>query len=269
MRNIAFVLLIFSFTYLTSCETPGSDNSETVVSASSREYYLLKTYTLNSEAQIAVTDAYLQHALLPALKRLGSEQIGVFKDRPLETDSLRHIYVLIPFNSVESLDTYEDQLRGDEAYLQSGRSFLSAAHGNPPFARTSAVVLKAFEDMPKMQLPDLQGPREDRVYELRSYESPTESLYWNKLDMFNAGGEILLFDSLKFNAVFYGDVLAGPKMPNLMYMTSFEDMATRDAYWKLFVDSPQWQKMSTDPQYQNNVSYADIYLLYPTEYSDY
>ena len=218
---------------------------------------------------MAVTDAYLQHALLPALKRLGSEYIGVFKDRPLETDTLRHIYVLIPFNSVEHLDTYEDQLRGDQAYLQSGRSFLSAAYDNPPFARTSAVVLKSFEDMPKMQLPNLQGPREDRVYELRSYESPTESLYWNKLDMFNAGGEILLFDSLKFNAVFYGDVLAGPKIPNLMYMTSFEDMATRDAYWKLFVDSPQWQKLSTNPQYQNNVNYADIYLLYPTEYSDY
>ena len=36
--------------------------------------------------------------------------------------------------------------------------------------------------------------------------------------MFNEGGEIRLFARLNFNAVFYGDVLAGDRMPNLMYM---------------------------------------------------
>ena len=258
--------LVLCCVYVASCE---SQKTATTENPSDREFYLLKTYTLNSEEQIATTDNYLKKALVPALKRLGSKAVGVFKDRPSETDTLRHVYVLIPFNALGDIDSFEDQLRKDKAYLQAGSAFLDAPHDQPPFARTNTVVLKAFEDMPQMQLPDLQGPRENRVYELRSYESPTESLYWNKLDMFNAGGEILLFDSLNFNAIFYGDVLAGPKMPNLMYMTSFENMETRDAYWKLFVDSPQWQKMSNLEKYQNNVNYADIYLLYPTEYSDY
>jgi hypothetical protein len=58
-------------------------------------------------------------------------------------------------------------------------------------------------------------------------------------------------------------------MPNLMYMTTFKDMETRERLWKDFVDSAKWQELSSDPFYQNNVSHADILLLYPTPYSDY
>ena len=39
--------------------------------------------------------------------------------------------------------------------------------------------------------------------------------------MFNAGGEIDIFTKLNFNAVFYGDVIVGSHMPNLMYLTCF------------------------------------------------
>jgi hypothetical protein len=115
----------------------------------------------------------------------------------------------------------------------------------------------------------LTGPREDRVYELRSYESPTEHLYRNKVEMFNAGGEVSLFEKLGFNAVFYAEVLSGAHMPNLMYMTTFDDMEIRDELWRQFFDSETWKSLEKDPKYQNNVNHADIYLLYPTAYSDY
>jgi hypothetical protein len=36
------------------------------------------------------------------------------------------------------------------------------------------------------------------------------------------GGEVPLFVRLGFNAVFYGEVIVGSHMPNLMYMTTFE-----------------------------------------------
>jgi hypothetical protein len=129
--------------------------------------------------------------------------------------------------------------------------------------------MQAFRLAPVMQLPALSGPREKRIYELRSYESATEKIYRNKVEMFNEGGEITLFKRLGFNAVFYADVISGPKMPNLMYMTSFEDKASRDAHWKTFVDDPEWKRLSGLPQYQKNVSHADIIFLRPTVYSDY
>ena len=61
------------------------------------------------------------------------------------------------------------------------------------------------------------------LYELRSYESPTEELHRIKVNMFNAGGEITLFKRLDFQAVFYADVLSGSQMPNLVYMVVFPE----------------------------------------------
>ena len=87
--------------------------------------------------------------------------------------------------------------------------------------------------------------------------------------MFNEGGEIDLFKQLNFNAVFYGSVVSGSRMPNLMYMTTFENKTDRDAHWKAFGDSPVWQKLKALPEYQNNVSKNDQIFLYPTLYSDY
>ena len=87
--------------------------------------------------------------------------------------------------------------------------------------------------------------------------------------MFNAGGEVVLFDELGFNAVFYAEVLSGNKMPNLMYMTTFENQEIRDDLWKSFGDAPKWKEISSMPKYQNNVSHIDRIFLYPTEYSDY
>jgi len=58
-------------------------------------------------------------------------------------------------------------------------------------------------------------------------------------------------------------------MPNLMYMTTFDNKESRDAHWDTFEKSPVWKKLSSLPEYQNNVSHIDITFLYPTSYSDY
>ncbi len=86
--------------------------------------------------------------------------------------------------------------------------------------------------------------------------------------MFNEG-EIDIFDHLGFNAVFYGEVLAGSRMPNLMYMTSFENETTQKEKWGNFGSDPDWIKMRDMEEYQGNVSHIDIFLLHPTEYSDF
>ena len=128
---------------------------------------------------------------------------------------------------------------------------------------------QAEKPAPFLILPKLTGPKSERVYELRSYESPTEKIFINKVHMFNEGGEIALFKQLNFNAIFYSSVIAGSRMPNLMYMTSFENMADRDAHWKSFSAAPEWKKLSSMPEYQNNVSKNTIVFLRPTAYSDY
>ena len=231
-----------------------------------REFYQIKIYSFNSDDQIENTENHLKEAYLPALKRLGISNVGVFKPR---ADSIKKIYVLIPFSSLGQFEELENKIESDETYLKNGAEYIKSSHEKPNFQRIESIILKAFIDMPKMEASSLKGNRRDRVYEMRSYESPTVAYYKNKVDMFNAGGEVKLFNRLEFNAVFYGEVISGSKMPNLMYMTTFTDQKSRDAHWKEFVDAPEWKKLVSMSKYSNNVSHADIYLLYPTDYSDY
>jgi hypothetical protein len=234
-----------------------------------REFYQLKTYILDNEKQEALTDTYLKNAYLPALKKLGINNVGVFKVRSTKFILANTIYVLIPFKSLDQLYAMDMALAQDPEYTKAGESYLNASHDQSPYLRMESTILRAFEDMPMMRPSVVEGAREDRIYELRSYESATEELYKNKVDMFNAGGEITLFEELGFNAVFYAEVLSGNKMPNLMYMTTFKNQEVRDERWKAFGAAPQWKKLSAMPKYQNNVSHIDRMFLYPTDYSDY
>lgn len=240
------------------------------VSAQIRQFYQLKIYTFETEAQEKATDLYLEYALLPALNRQMIEEVGVFKNRKdTEADSIRKTYVLLPFISLFQFESLDQQLSYDEVYVEAAASYINATYDDPPYQRIESILLKAFEDMPMLKASTVEGPRKDRIYELRSYESATKKIYANKMDMFNAGGEILLFKKLDFHPVFFGEVIAGPNMPNLMYMTTHKNQTERDLNWKKFVDSPGWKEMSSDPKYQNNVSHIDISFLYPTSYSSY
>lgn len=266
MRKIIFTLSLAISLF--ACN-PVSETTQQEIIDGGSQYYQLTTYRFDSEEQQAVTESYLEHGLLPAAKRLAVGPIGVFKPRPESEDSTLSIRVLIPFSSLVGYASFKASLLADSAYLADGDTYLEATHDNAPYNRKEVVLTKAFSEMPVMAVPNLEGSREDRIYELRSYESATEAIFQNKVDMFNAGGEVTLFDKLGFNAVFYSEVIAGPVMPNLMYMTTHADSASRKANWDSFVNSPEWKAMSSDPKYQNNVSHIDIYFLYPTAYSDY
>ena len=89
------------------------------------------------------------------------------------------------------------------------------------------------------------------------------------MELFNEGGEIPLFARLGINAVFYAEVISGPSMPNLMYMTSFENMASRDEHWKSFSNDPEWKKLSSMKEYEKTVSKNTITFLKATSYSEY
>ncbi len=237
--------------------------------SNNKEFYELKTYTVKNESQENKVDTYLEKAYLPALKRMGIRDIGVFKVRQDKFKMSDKIYVLIPFNSLAEFERMEALLAVDKTHWSAGSEYLTASYDDPPYERINSVLLRAFPDMPQMNPTAVEGPRQERVYELRSYESPTEAIYKNKVAMFNEGGEVVLFEDLGFNAVFYAEVISGDRMPNLMYMTTFPNMEKRNALWKDFVDSPKWKEISGMKKYQNNVNKLDSFLLYPTEYSDY
>ena len=87
--------------------------------------------------------------------------------------------------------------------------------------------------------------------------------------MFNEGGEVPLFARLGFNAVFYAEVVSGPAMPNLIYMTSFENMGEREKHWDAFSNDPAWKKLLSMKEYDKTVSKNTIVFLKATKYSEY
>lgn len=232
-----------------------------------RDIYELRIYHLKNQQQEARIDSFLKVAYIPALRKEGVGKVGVFK--PLEGDSLfgKRIYVLIPYQSTDQLLKMPDALEKDKNYLSLGNAYINAAHNDSPYERIETVILQAFEGMPQFRETDLTNAPEERIYELRSYEGATEKLYRKKVEMFDKG-EIDIFKKLEFNPVFFGEVIAGSNMPNLMYMTAFKDMASRDAHWKSFTVDPDWERMKSMKEYANTVSHIDIYFLRPTSYSE-
>jgi len=257
----ALMLLLFiSF----SCK-----ETEPVPSQSNQEYYEIKIYSIADNSQESMVDAYLKDAYLPALHRAGITAAGVFK--PVETDTSygKLIYVFIPFKTIDLFMQLPEVLLKDKVYTEAGKFFVDAVFDIPPYNRQESILLKAFKDMPQFAVPEFTTPVEERIYELRSYESATEAKALKKIEMFNEGGESALFKSLKFNPVFFGEVLIGDQMPNLMYLTTFSDMQSHDDHWNSFRDSPEWKELSGLEEYKNTVSKAHVHLLHPTSYSDF
>lgn len=236
---------------------------------SKKEFYQFTIYHYSTAEQEKILDAYLKDALLPALHRVGIHNAGVFKPWGNDTVAAKLLYVFMPLPSIDKTVTIKEKLATDAGYLAAGAAYINSLPGLAPYNRIETILTEAFPLAPVMKLPVLKAIKKERVYELRSYESATEKIFYNKVHMFNEGDEIGLFAKLNFNAVFYSSVIAGSKMPNLMYLTCFENMVDRDAHWKSFGEHPDWKKLSSLPEYQGNVSHIDIVFLRPTDYSDF
>ncbi|MBE0653185.1 MAG: NIPSNAP family protein [Bacteroidales bacterium] len=236
--------------------------------ATERTIFQLKVYTIDNVEQELQLDNFLKEAYIPALHRAGIRHVGVFK--PAGDDPLHgtRMYVLIPFKDISQFEKIEEVFTKDALYQDSGIDYLNAAHDNPPYLRIESILLRAFEAMPAYGVPEFSTPHSERIYELRSYHGATEKLYTKKVEMFNKGGEAKLFIDLGFQPIFFGEVISGPAMPNLMYLTTFENKASQDQHWEMFRNSPVWEALKSDPQYENTVSHIDKYLLVPTAYSD-
>jgi hypothetical protein len=264
---LKFLLSFLTATVLLSPTTTAA----TKVSAlpPGKQIYQLMIYHLKDKSQETRIDQYLKDAWLPAAHRAGLKAVGVFKTRGIDTAADKKIYLLISYRTLAEYQKKTAQISADKELMVKGSDYINAAYDNPPYTRKEVIMMVAFSGMPMLKKPVFTSSRADRIYELRSYEGATEKLYANKVSMFNDGNEMEIFDRIGSQPVFYGEVIAGSKMPNLMYMTSYSDLKSRDEHWKAFGNDPAWKKLSAMPQYQHNVSTLNLYYLVPTEYSDY
>jgi hypothetical protein len=231
----------------------GNSMAETITP---QEYYQLRKYTLRTGPQLALAQSYFEKALIPALNRLKIGPIGAFKlDIGPQTPTY---YVLIPLPSAEILVTLDAALHRDADYLAAAAGFSGAPASAPAFERAERSILFAFSGWPKLT-PPKPGKR---IFQLRTYESPSQATHLRKIQMFNQA-EIRIFQRTGLNPVFFADTLIGTRMPCLTYMLTFTDLAELTAHWAAFSADPEWRELShrpgnTDPEIVSNIS--NLYL---------
>ena len=256
--SLVFILLMMSVAFAATHKAP-------------REYYILQIYHCNSQKQIDHIDQYLQSTYLPYMHKAGIAKIGVFT--PIENDTAvdKRIFVWMPLKSIEAVESLDQKMESIDPMGNNSLIHLDNIDGSLPYVRIETTLSKAFKGHTQYAKKSnlVKKPTDERIFEFRSYESPTENMHLRKVHMFNEGKEIDLFARLNFNAIFYAKVIAGAHMPNLIYMTSFNNMEDREAHWKAFVADPYWKKISTAPEYLNTVSKHEVILMKAKPYGDF
>ena len=225
-----------------------------------RELIELRIYKAEKPEVREKLDRFLAEAAIPAWNRLGMKPVGAFV---MKDDSSPDVYVVMSHKSPECFITTQSRLWADAEYQKAG-AFFDPPKGLPMYSRIETNLLLAFEGAPKLEMPG--GMKPDRVFQLRIYESHCEERARLKIDMFNSA-ELALFREAGMTWAFFGQALAGTRMPNLTYMLGFPDEAAQKAAWDKFGKSPGWNTLKDDPKYKDTVSNITNLILKPTAYS--
>jgi hypothetical protein len=204
-------------------------------------YYELRRYDLDTQDQKTAFDKYMTEAVIPACNRLEIKPVGVF----YPDQGLSPIYVLLPHKTFASFASLAQKLSEDKDYVAKSVDFLNAPAVKPAFKNMEAQLLAPLPGMTQIEMPtNVAG----RIFQLRTYESPSEKAGVKKIELFD-NHEIALFRKVGLHPVFFGQTVAGAKMPSLTYLLGFKDRQESDDNWKKFGADPDWQKLSAMPEY--------------------
>jgi len=232
-----------------------------------RDVYELRTYDVRIGDQKAALDAWLKDAAVPAWNRAGVRPVGVFET--MVGPEVPRVHVLLTHPGMDSVATLGARLGDDAEYTRAAAAFVGRPAAAPGYDRYETAILQAFPNVPRVEVPAAAREGRARVFELRTYESPTESAHQKKMEMFTRLGELEIFRRTGLTPVFFGKTLAGRRMPCFVYMLTWADLAARDRAWGAFIGDPEWKALAkkpgyTDPEILSNISNL---LLRPSPFS--
>jgi hypothetical protein len=243
--------------------TAGQGNS----AQPSPEFYVWRQYVLKNGTQLRRLADFLQNAAIPALNRLGHKPVGAFE--VVVGVASPTVFLLTPCSTLESLAALDAGLEADAEYMRSGAPYIDAPATDAPYVRQEVSLLAAFPKMPRLQVPAATAAKGPRLFELRTYENPSEKAQRAKMRMFSEMGEIEIFRRVGLTPVFFSRTIVGPHMPNITYMLVHENTAGREKSWDAFRTDPEWRKLAATPGYADAeiVSNITTVLLRPSAYS--
>jgi hypothetical protein len=233
----------------------------------SPEFYVWRQYVMRNGTQSRRVADFIQNAAIPALNRLGHKPVGVFE--VVAGVATPTLFTLTPVVSLDRLASIDSALDADEQFVKAGSAYIDAPAADVPYVRQEVSLLAAFPKMPHLDVPAATAAKGPRLFELRTYENPTEKAQRAKMRMFSEMGEIDIFKRVGLTPVFFSRTLIGPHVPSIVYMLVHEHMAARDKSWATFSADPEWQKLRATPGYSDAdiVSNITTVFLRPAAYS--
>jgi hypothetical protein len=236
-------------------------------SAAVPEFYVWRQYVMRNGTQMRRVADFLQNAAIPALNRLGQRPIGAFE--VVAGVATPTLFTLTPVASLDRLAGLDSALEADDQFMKAAAPYMDAPATDMPYVRQEVSLLAAFPKMPRLEVPAATAAKGPRLFELRTYENPTEKAQRAKMRMFSELGEIDIFKRVGLTPVFFSRTLVGPHMPSIVYMLVHENMAAREKSWGNFGADPEWQKLRATPGYSDAeiVSNITTVFLRPAAYS--
>ena len=241
---------------------PGSPEPS---AAAGQQYFEWIRYHLPVGNRQGWVAEYYRNVAIPALNKAGVGNVGVFNVNRGPNDPTLH--VIIPHPSLESVVTLNDRLLDDQSFVEEGGRFLKSPLSEMAFVSMEKTILKAFTQLPELVVPTQKKANRPRIFQVRTYESPSLTAAKRKIHMFNEGGEIEIFKKTGLQPVLFGETIAGDRMPSLVYILAFDDFADMDKGWSAFRDDPAWKKLSGDPFYAETVSRINDWIWTPASCS--
>lgn len=188
-------------------------------------FYTIHQYVLSQGKSLGQLHDYLAEHWLPAA---GERPVLILEG--VVTSPLPQVLVVTGHDSAAHYASMACHEPADLEYESLAVHHLRATPYSPLLAAATGSATRASEG---------------RYFEYRLYQAANVAQMIHLHERF-AGPEIPIFHRCGIHPVLYGETTAGPKMPNLVYLTPFASLAEREAAWNAFRGDAEWIRVRTE-----------------------
>jgi len=248
------VLLAAIFFALGAIATVKPDEPETQV-------FEWRVYHFKNTAQKRQFDDFCRDVLIPSINGYGVK-VGAFEEYGQAEPPKG--YYLFAYSSIVEYQRVKNMIWSHVIFLEKSKDYFNSTEESGAYEKFETYLVEATDAFPTIQEPyEKRGLRELVICQSNNEESVQRNVRFFNIEQMG------LFKKFGLNATFFGEVLAGPQMPALIYMLRFKDMDERNTNWKNFNESKEWNKLCSKKEYGRMVSKVSKLFLLPMDYSQF
>jgi len=197
-------------------------------------FYVFEQYFLEQGSQPGRIHDFFSKALLPAMERINYKGPKIFLEAVL-APHMPEVAAIFGLESCDQVWSISKALFSDKEFV---RAFDQWELGEPPYVSASASLLEATDYSPEIVVPE-KPPAAPRIFELRTYHSPTARQAKALHERFSSS-ETKIFHRVGVNPILYSSTVFGANRPNLTYLIPFDTLAAREKAWNAFSADEEW-----------------------------